>query len=189
MSQPNSTDQIEKKLGERLSLPQLTIAPSEFAFKAPQHFINQIETKAPNDPLLAQILPLAAENTLIDDYLTDPVGDLHKSPLPSLIHKYQGRVLLIASPKCDIHCRYCFRRHFPYESHSNQRLWQQALDAIEQDTSIHEVILSGGDPMSLSEKVLLDLSQKLPPSNTSPHYEFIAEPQWFRHKRLHKKHG
>lgn len=130
---------------------------SQFPFKAPAEFIAQIEIGNSNDPLLKQIIPLKAELEVVEGFSQDPVADLASNPLPSLIHKYHGRALLIASPKCDIHCRYCFRRHFPYEQQSNQRHWQQALEAVKTDPSLHEVILSGGDPMSLSEAVLMRL--------------------------------
>jgi EF-P beta-lysylation protein EpmB len=133
----------------------------EFAFKAPKHFLNLIESNNPTDPLLLQVLPKIDEKYSKAEFIKDPVGDFHKNPQPSLIHKYHGRVLLIASPKCDIHCRYCFRRHFPYEQHANKRHWQQALETIKQDKELFEVILSGGDPMSLGENVLLTLSQKI----------------------------
>ena len=133
------------------------IKESDFIYKAPNDLIEQIQINNLNDPLLKQILPVKAENQLAIDFVKDPVGDLQKNPTPSLIHKYQGRVLLIASPKCDIHCRYCFRRHFPYEEQSNQRHWQAAIQQITHDKSIHEVILSGGDPMSLSEAALMRL--------------------------------
>lgn len=134
---------------------------SPFPFKVPDDFTEQINPSDPNDPLLKQVLPLLVENTLSKGFSPDPVQDLTFNPVPSLIHKYHGRVLLIASPKCDIHCRYCFRRHFPYETQSNIRHWQKALDYIAQDKTIHEVILSGGDPMSLSEDALVNLIQKI----------------------------
>jgi len=132
-----------------------------FPLKVPEDFLQQIQPGLVNDPLLKQILPIKAELNHTDGYSQDPVGDLLKNPSPSLIHKYHGRVLLIASPKCDIHCRYCFRRHFPYQEQSNQRHWQKALQIIENDKSIHEVILSGGDPMSLSEQALLSLIESI----------------------------
>lgn len=134
---------------------------SVFPYKAPKDFLEQMDLTDLNDPLLKQVLPVEAENIHHLNYAIDPVGDLKKNPTPGLIHKYQGRVLLIASPKCDIHCRYCFRRHFPYEAHSNQRHWQTALQKIAEDNSIHEVILSGGDPMSLSEGALLKLIESI----------------------------
>jgi len=139
----------------------LNLHESDFRFKAHADFIAQIEPSNPKDPLLKQILPIQLETQLHPDYKNDPVGDLQKNPTPSLIHKYHGRVLLMASPKCDIHCRYCFRRHFPYEQQINQRHWQTALDIIQADNSIHEVILSGGDPFSLSEAALVNLIEKI----------------------------
>ncbi|GKT12996.1 MAG: L-lysine 2,3-aminomutase [Thiomicrorhabdus sp.] len=134
---------------------------SDFPLKVPADFLEQIELSNPNDPLLMQVLPLQAESELVEGFSTDPVSDLEFNPTPSLIHKYHGRVLLIASPKCDIHCRYCFRRHFPYEEQINTRHWQKALELIAADDSIHEVILSGGDPMSLSEGSLVSLIKKI----------------------------
>jgi len=136
-------------------------ASSPFPLKISEDFLAQIQAKQPNDPLLKQILPLQVEHQTAKGFSQDPVSDLAFNPTPSLIHKYHGRVLLIASPKCDIHCRYCFRRHFPYSEQSNIRHWQKALDYIQQDKSIHEVILSGGDPMSLAEKSLVSLIQKI----------------------------
>lgn len=132
-----------------------------FPLKIPQDFLEQITVSDLNDPLLKQVLPVSSEETYSLDYSKDPVGDLLKNPSPALIHKYHGRVLLIASPKCDIHCRYCFRRHFPYQAQSNQRHWQQAIQTIAQDSTIHEVILSGGDPMSLTEHALLRLIEDI----------------------------
>lgn len=134
---------------------------SEFPLKIPADFLAQIERGNPADPLLKQVLPIAAENNQIEGFSFDPVGDLKHNPTPSLIHKYHGRVLLIASPKCDIHCRYCFRRHFPYEQQINLRHWHKALELIALDKTIHEVILSGGDPMSLSETALVGLIEKI----------------------------
>lgn len=131
-----------------------------FPIKVPKHFANQIEKGNPNDPLLKQILPGLAENKFYPGFTPDPVGDLASNPQPGLIHKYQGRALLIASPRCDIHCRYCFRRHFPYEQAKKQH-WQSALESIAQDNSITEIILSGGDPMTLSENALIELVQDI----------------------------
>ncbi len=127
-----------------------------FAFKVPRHFAQQIEPGNPTDPLLLQILPSLQEQEQVLNFHTDPVGDLKANPVESLLHKYQGRVLLMASPKCDIHCRYCFRRHFPYQQVKKTH-WQDAFQYIQNDDSIHEVILSGGDPYALAEAVLIDL--------------------------------
>ncbi|QCU90675.1 EF-P beta-lysylation protein EpmB [Thiomicrorhabdus sediminis] len=159
--QPAKTMQAVNKMLARVEISSEQIpllAETAFAFKAPQHFIEQIKKQPTADnPLLKQILPVAAELDSVPGYSEDPVADLTFNPQPSLIHKYHGRALMIASPKCDIHCRYCFRRHFPYEEQVNQRHWQSALDAVKADSSIHELILSGGDPMSLSENALMKL--------------------------------
>lgn len=161
-TQKKQAKQLHNLLTE-IQLPELEdiCHLSEFPLKVPKHFVKQIQVQNSSDPLLKQILPINQELENVEGYKNDPVGDLDKNPLPSLIHKYHGRVLLIASPKCDIHCRYCFRRHFPYEQQSKRQLWTDAIDYIQNDHSIHEVILSGGDPMSLSEKILLELSQKI----------------------------
>jgi EF-P beta-lysylation protein EpmB len=153
-----------KELCQTLQISPLesgALTQSEFPLKIPADFLAQIEIGNPLDPLLKQVLPVLAETNQVAGFTLDPVGDLNNNPTPSLIHKYHGRVLLIASPKCDIHCRYCFRRHFPYEQQINQRHWHKALELINQDKSIHEVILSGGDPMSLSEKALVNLIEKI----------------------------
>ncbi len=142
-------------------LANKVLTQSEFPLKIPADFLAQIEVGNPLDPLLKQILPVLSETKQLEGFSLDPVGDLNNNPTPSLIHKYHGRVLLIASPKCDIHCRYCFRRHFPYEQQINQRHWHKALELIATDKSIHEVILSGGDPMSLSESALVNLIEKI----------------------------
>ena len=114
------------------------------------------------DPILAQFLPTAAENVNSAGYLSDPVGDHDATQVPGLIHKYHGRVLLIASGSCAVNCRYCFRRHFPYsQSFAPRKHWQASLDYIANNSSIHEVILSGGDPLTLDTKTLQVLSDAL----------------------------
>jgi EF-P beta-lysylation protein EpmB len=128
-----------------------------FPYRVPEHFLQQIDHSNPQDPLLKQVKPSRLEEVTTLGFSKDPVEDLDSNPIPSLIHKYHGRVLLIASPKCDIHCRYCFRRHFPYSEQSNLRHWQKAIEYIKTNQSVHEVILSGGDPMALGEKVLVKL--------------------------------
>ncbi|WP_319381776.1 EF-P beta-lysylation protein EpmB [Thiomicrorhabdus sp.] len=164
---PNSAPQLNVDL----NADELRTKPDYgFPFKAPQAFLRRIEAKNPQDPLLLQILPDIRENDEIDGFITDPVGDLHKNPLPSLLHKYHGRVLLMASPRCDIHCRYCFRRHFPYQEQINRRHWQDALNYIRQDNSIHEIILSGGDPLTLTTESLLQLLAAI---ETIPHIKTL----------------
>lgn len=131
-----------------------------FPLKVPRGFIAKMQTGNVTDPLLRQILPLPDETLASDGYSSDPVSDLRFNPDSGIIHKYHGRVLLITTGACAVHCRYCFRREFPYsEQTAARQMWQTPLNYIQEDLSIHEVILSGGDPLSLSDaklSVLLD---------------------------------
>ena len=102
------------------------------------------------DPLLLQVLPTVAEEEEIAGFSHDPLGERAATVAAGLIQKYAGRALLITTPGCAVHCRYCFRRHFPYDEHRPNEL-TQALDALRTDSSIHEIILSGGDPLLLSD--------------------------------------
>ena len=114
--------------------------------------------------VLRQYLPHADELKLAPNELQDPVGDVAASKTQGLIHKYQHRVLLITSDTCPIHCRYCFRRDYPYPQANSQQIetrWSEALDYIRADQSLNEVILSGGDPLSLDDKKLAQLIDAL----------------------------
>jgi EF-P beta-lysylation protein EpmB len=116
----------------------------------------------PSDPLLLQVLPTASELETVPGFVIDPVGDFGAQRQPGLLHKYAGRVLLITTGACAIHCRYCFRRHYPYEvSPRSLADWQPALDEIADDLSIHEVILSGGDPLTIVDETLSRLVEQL----------------------------
>ena len=137
-------------------------AHKQFSLKVPQAYINKIQTHTPDDPLLLQIMTQSQELLPADGYNTDPVGDIDASQTPGLLHKYHGRVLLIATAACAIHCRYCFRRHFPYQQQQAARDdWQDALHYINENDSIEEVILSGGDPLVLSDDKLDSLISQL----------------------------
>jgi EF-P beta-lysylation protein EpmB len=121
-----------------------------------------MQWRDPHDPLLRQVLPLADECLASEGYGDDPVGDLNAMVVPGLLHKYEGRVLLTATGACAVHCRYCFRRHFPYaDANPLADQWRQSLDYIAGDESITEVILSGGDPLSLSDRRLAELVRRL----------------------------
>ena len=135
-------------------------ASQQFRLKVTHSYLSRIRKADPRDPLLLQVLPLHAE-TLAQpaDYSSDPVGDEPASPIPGLIHKYHGRVLLITTGACAIHCRFCFRRHFPYNEATSFR--NKALDYIASNASIDEVILSGGDPLMLSDQKLADITRQL----------------------------
>ena len=146
-----------------LSRARVDLTPTTaFPLLVPRGFAARMRPGDPADPLLRQVLPLAAESQSPAGFLADPVGDLARSRSPGLIHKYAHRVLLIATGSCAVHCRYCFRRHFPYaEELAARDGWRAALATIAADSSIHEVILSGGDPLSLATTKLAELTDAL----------------------------
>jgi len=154
------------ELLDYLELPQSLLdgaiaAGRSFSLRAPRGYCQRIEKGNPDDPLLRQILPLQAELVTDKQFNLDPVGDLAAQEAPGLLHKYHGRVLIITTAVCAIHCRYCFRRHFPYQENRPQQNWQQTANYIQQNSDIHEVILSGGDPLSLTESKLKNLTDQL----------------------------
>jgi len=133
-----------------------------FSTRVPQDFLNRIKLGDKNDPLLLQVLPQAQELIKHADFTPDPVGDQASIKAEGVLHKYHGRVLLITTGACAIHCRYCFRRHFPYnESHIGGKRLDAAIDYIRDDPSISEVILSGGDPLTLSNENLHRITDRL----------------------------
>ncbi len=133
-----------------------------FPLRVPRAFVARMHKGDPADPLLRQILPLGMELVDTPGFSTDPVGDLASRQRPGVLHKYLGRVLLIATGTCGVHCRYCFRRHFPYADESARADgWREALDYLRGDTSVREVILSGGDPLSLNDRLLAELVSAL----------------------------
>jgi len=138
------------------------LALQQFSLKVPLAYLRKIQPATPDDPLLLQVMAQASEMLEVDGYSRDPVGDLNAGKTPGLLHKYHGRVLLITTAACAIHCRYCFRRHFPYaESQAGRDQWSQAIEYIRNDASIREVILSGGDPLILSDEKLDALINQL----------------------------
>jgi len=133
-------------------------AAGRFAFRVTAAFAGRMRKGDPNDPLLRQVLP--TNNELLDwpGFMADPVGDLQAVAVPGLLHKYQGRALLITTGACAINCRYCFRREFPYgDAQLSRSREAEVLAHIAADTSISEVILSGGDPLVLDDARLGDL--------------------------------
>ena len=137
-------------------------AGNEFRLRVPRSYLSRIRPGDPNDPLLRQILPLEAELADAADYTADPLGERAAVRAPGLLQKYQGRALLITTSACAVHCRYCFRREFPYaQQTSDSPRWSEALDEIARDSSIEEVILSGGDPLSLSDSRLASLTDAI----------------------------
>lgn len=145
------------------NLPAVLRAGAEFKLKVTQSYLRRMEAGNPADPLLMQILPSGLETAgQPPEYALDPVGDQDATRLPGLIHKYHGRVLLVTTAACAVHCRYCFRRHFPYaDSTASRQGWERPLEYIAQDKSINEVILSGGDPLVLTDDKLSKLINDL----------------------------
>ena len=143
-------------------LPAARRAAAAFALRVPRGFVARMQPGDPNDPLLRQVLPLGEELRPSPGYVHDPVGDLASKAAPSVLHKYRGRALVIATGACGVHCRYCFRRYYPYaDDRARGDDWQTALTYLRQDVSIEEVILSGGDPLSLNDRRLAELSADL----------------------------
>ena len=143
-------------------LESAQVAARLFPLRVPRAYLQRIRRGDPDDPLLRQILPLGAEAADTPGFHDDPVGDGERLHDGGVIHKYHGRALLVATGACAIHCRYCFRRHFPYaEANASSGQWREALSHLAADPSIHEVILSGGDPLSLNDRRLAELADGL----------------------------
>lgn len=137
-------------------------AAGQFPLFVPRGFIARMRPGDVNDPLLRQVLPIADEMAGVPGFVADPVDDDAATRQAGLLQKYHGRVLLVATGTCAIHCRYCFRRHFPYDENSRSLAeWQSAFDEIAADDSISEVILSGGDPLTLVDATLAAMAERL----------------------------
>jgi len=146
---------------ELLSL--LNLSPSQipwqwdknFPLRVTQSFVARMQKGDPLDPLLKQVLSIKEESKLSNNYSSDPLKETEHNPVPGLLHKFKGRVLLTFTSSCAVHCRYCFRRHFPYqENNPGRKGWSQALDYIANHPDIVEVILSGGDPLMAQDQSL-----------------------------------
>lgn len=150
-----------------LELPASFLEPAQQAAKsfplfAPWPYIARMAKGDIADPLLRQVLPLADEQNEQLGFAADPVGDSAAQVAPGLLQKYNGRALLITTGACAIHCRYCFRRQYPYSSAPKSPAdWQPALDHIAADPTIDEVILSGGDPLTLTDGHLAELARRI----------------------------
>ena len=147
-------------LGDRADL--LPPDDAGFALRVPRGFVARMRRNDPLDPLLLQVLPQRAEHDQAEGFTLDAVGDMASKAGHGVLHKYDGRALLIASGSCAINCRYCFRRHFPYgEEIAAASHWREALERLRADPSIRELILSGGDPLSLATSKLEELTRGL----------------------------
>ena len=137
-------------------------AAAQFPLRVPRGFVARMRHGDPHDPLLRQVLPLDDELRPVPGFSLDAVGDGAARAGHGVIHKYEGRALLVATGSCAVNCRYCFRRHFPYaEETAAAAGWREAVATIRADPSIHEVILSGGDPLSLATPKLAELTAAL----------------------------
>jgi len=135
---------------------------SQFPVLVPFAFANRIRPKDPDDPLLRQVFPYPKEATSPPGYTLDPLEETNAEITAGVLQKYQGRILLITTGACAIHCRYCFRRHYPYQEKSiNVNQFDAILKRIAADTSLREVILSGGDPLLLSDDKLIRICESL----------------------------
>jgi KamA family protein len=182
-----------RELLAALDLPLELAAPAErathqFALRVPRSFVARMRRGDLHDPLLRQVLPLAEELVETPGFTADPLEEHAARRAPNLLQKYAGRALLITTQACAVHCRYCFRREYPYSSAvdgspAGSGRWSEALQAIERDSSIHEVILSGGDPLSLNDARLTQLTNELkrgqtlfPAIGVRPHFWYLSRP-------------
>lgn len=141
---------------------QASEAAQAFGLLAPRSYVARMRPGDPGDPLLRQVLPLEAETATTPGFSADPVGDDAASLSPGLLQKYHGRALLVTTGACAVHCRYCFRRHYPYSAApTGLAAWEEPLAAIAADPTIHEVILSGGDPLTLVDATLAQLAARI----------------------------
>jgi len=150
---------IDELLGllhlEPAQLPISDAALRSFPLRVPRAFVARMKPADPRDPLLLQVLPSFREEDDTPGYSNDPLSESNFNPAPGLLHKYHGRALLVAAPHCAVNCRYCFRRNFPYQDNTPGRAhWRKTLAHIAADSSIVEVILSGGDPLAASDSWL-----------------------------------
>lgn len=152
-----------QRLGLPLTLlPQTTQAAKQFSVMVPESYLQRMQRGELNDPLLRQVLPVGDELLDVPGFLPDAVDDQSARIAPGLLQKYAGRALMIVTGACAIHCRYCFRRHYPYNNEPRRiEDWQPALDALAADDSIHEVLLSGGDPLIVPDRRLSELVRRL----------------------------
>ena len=137
-------------------------AAAQFPLRVPRGFVARMRHGDPSDPLLRQVLPLDDEDRIVPGFDFDAVGDATARSASGVLQKYSGRALLVTTGSCAVHCRYCFRRHFPYDEEMAAREgWREAIATLRGDTTVDEVILSGGDPLSLATPKLAELTDAL----------------------------
>lgn len=159
------TDPVQ--LLNTLQLPEsllrgANLATASFKLRVPRAFVAKMQLGNPDDPLLLQVLPHHLELEEHPEFVTDPLGEEHANQQPGVLHKYKSRFLLTLTGACAVHCRYCFRRHFPYQDNlPKQQDWLNIKQYIESQPDINEVILSGGDPLTLSNRKLAEWIERL----------------------------
>ena len=156
-----------RELLRELELPQHLLpaarqASAGFRLQVPHGFVRRMRRGDPEDPLLRQVLPVTGELEHTSGYSLDPLHEQQSMPAPGVLHKYHGRVLLTLTGACAVHCRYCFRRHYPYsDANAGRANAQGAIDYLHRHPEVEEIILSGGDPLSLSDDRLRSLVARL----------------------------
>jgi EF-P beta-lysylation protein EpmB len=138
---------------------QSIVAAPRFVLSLPKRLAQKIQKGTLEDPILKQFLPTTEEQQVSVGFVADPVGDCTFRKEDKLLHKYEGRMLLVCTSACAMHCRYCFRQNFDYAVSS--KIFEKELEIIRQETSVHEVLLSGGDPLSLDDRILEGLLKGL----------------------------
>ena len=137
------------------TLPGALQASADFSLRVPRGFVSRMKKGDPKDPLLLQILPQGVETQIVPGYVADPLLEKKYNPVTGVLHKYQGRLLVTLTSVCAVNCRYCIRRHFPYDDNNPGKAgWADILNYIKKDESIKEVILSGGDPLVANDHYL-----------------------------------
>jgi L-lysine 2,3-aminomutase len=137
------------------ALPAARASAQSFPVLAPRGFVALMARGDLDDPLLRQVVPLGDESIQHSGFVADPLGETGCAPTAGLLRKYHGRALLVATGACAVHCRYCFRRHFPYgDLPRGRRWWSDALSELAADVDLRELILSGGDPLTLPDAQL-----------------------------------
>ncbi len=152
-----------KQVDQGVLFPEYDLS-QEFKIRVPRPFAELMQPKNPLDPLLLQVLPLKIENQSAPGFEKDPLNEINgqTNPLPGLLHKFSSRVLLTLTGACAVHCRFCFRRHFPYQDNTpGLSNIDKVLTYIEKYPSINEIILSGGDPLSAPDGYLAQVFEKI----------------------------
>jgi L-lysine 2,3-aminomutase len=158
----SSVEELLSLVGLEDTGPDLSLDAREFPLRVTHSFIRRMETGNRNDPLLRQVLPVHEEWHETPGFQRDPLGECEVMAIPGLLHKYNGRALLTLTGACAVHCRYCFRRHFPYGgANPTATHWDAALAYLLRHEEISEIILSGGDPLALPDTRLSELAQQL----------------------------